>query len=246
VQNLENENLSLKTNIDEIKSISLEQMKSIDENKMDITEIKLKINNIENEVKEVIGRPVDLTNSEKNNLDFKKLSFASVLRNGSASLIADKIVEETKVRGTKEKNIIITGLTFDNLTDSKPPVDVVNDLLLSIDASASIIDFIRFKKDNNFINKVMVTLSSKSSRDNVVSKSKSVLRGKNIFVNKDLTQLEMQAEYDLRQEKRMLISALEVDDKEKLSFYIKDKTIWVYDKVTKVQFIVYPNTFASC
>ena len=112
------------------------------------------------------------------------------------------------MRGTKENNIIITGLTLYNLTDSKPPVDVVNDLLLSIDASASIIDFIRFKKDNNFINKVMVTLSSKSSRDNVVSKSKSVLRGKNIFVNKDLTQLEMQAEYDLRQEKRMLISAL--------------------------------------
>ena len=108
---------------------------------MDISEIKFKFNNIENEVKEVIGRPVDLTNSEKNNLDFKKLSFASVLRNGSASLIADKIVEETKVRGTKEKNIIITGLTFDNLTDSKPPVDVVNDLLLSIDASASIIDY---------------------------------------------------------------------------------------------------------
>lgn len=87
----------------------------------------------------------------------------------------------------------------------------------------------------------MVTLSSKSSRDNVVSKSKSVLRGKNIFVNKDLTQLEMQAEYDLRQEKRMLINALEVDDKEKLSFYIKDKTIWVYDKVTKVHKIAKRN-----
>ena len=119
----------------------MEQIKSNDENKRDITEIKLKFNNIENELKEVIGRPVDLTNSEKNNLDVKKLSFASVLRNGSASLIANKIVEETKVRGTKEKNIIITGLTFDNLTDRKPPVDVVNDLLLSIDASASIIDY---------------------------------------------------------------------------------------------------------
>ena len=74
-----------------------------------------------------------------------------------------------------QKNIIISD--FDDLTDSQTPVEMVNDLLLSIDASATIIDFIRFKKDNNFINKVMATLSSKSIRDNVVSKSKSVLSG---------------------------------------------------------------------
>ena len=82
----------------------MEQSQSSDENKMDITEIKLKINKIENEVKELTGRPVDLNNSEKIILLLKtKISFASVLRNGSASLIADKTFKKLKWDVLKRK-----------------------------------------------------------------------------------------------------------------------------------------------
>ena len=46
----------------------------------------------------------------------------------------------------------------------------------------------------------MVTLSTKIMRDNIVNKSKNVLMGKYICINNDLTKLEMETEYEMRQE----------------------------------------------
>jgi len=44
----------------------------------------------------------------------------------------------------------------------------------------------------------------------------------------------MQAEYDLRQAENVFINDFEVGAGENFSFYIRNKTIWVFDKVAKV------------
>jgi len=48
-------------------------------------------------------------------------------------------------------------------------------LLLSIDASVAFKDFIRFKKDDKYINKAMVTLSTKIVRDNICQQVKKMV-----------------------------------------------------------------------
>ena len=227
IRNLENENLSLKTNVEEIKINMVEKTN-------EVAEINLKLDNIRESIP-----TVNVEGNIGNNA--KKLSFAAVLRNGNTAVIADKIVEETKERNNKEKNIIITGVNLDNLQDGKSPLDIVTELLQSIDASATFTEFIRFKKDKNYINKAMVTMSTKIMRDTIVSKSKHILRGQNIYINNDLTKLEMQAEYELREEKRNQINKLEGDDKNKYSFYIRNKSLWVFDKVEKVHSIAKRN-----
>ena len=88
----------------------------------------------------------------------------------------------------------------------------MTELLQSIDASATFTEFRRFKKDKNYINKAMVPLSTKLMRDTIVAKSRNILRGQNIYINKDLTKLEIQAEYQLREEKGYQINKLEGDD----------------------------------
>ena len=50
----------------------------------------------------------------------------------------------------------------------------------------------------------------------------------------------MEAKYKLRQEKT-IIEKLEGDDKSNLSFYIRNKTIWVFDKVAKFRSIAKRN-----
>jgi len=60
---------------------------------------------------------------------------------------------------------------------------MVTELLSSIDASATVLDFIRFKNDNKYVDKAMATLPNKAIRDIIVAKSKSILKGKNIYIN---------------------------------------------------------------
>ena len=48
------------------------------------------------------------------------------------------------------------------------------------------------KAANSYINKVMVTLNSGACKDKLINKSKSVLKGKGIFINPDLTKLQME------------------------------------------------------
>jgi len=52
------------------------------------------------------------------------------------------------------------------------PAPKINELLLYIDASVAFKDFIRFKKDNLYIDKAMLKLSTKIMRDNIVNNSK--------------------------------------------------------------------------
>jgi len=89
VRNLENENLSLKTNIEEI-------IINIVENTNEVTEINLKLDNIRESIP-----TVNVEGNIGNNA--KKLSFASVLRNGNTAVIADKLVDETKERNNKKQ-----------------------------------------------------------------------------------------------------------------------------------------------
>ena len=65
-------------------------------------------------------------------------------------------------------------------------------------------------------------------------KSKSILKDKNIYINNDFIKMEMQAEYDLRQAENVFINDFEVGAGENFSFYIRNKTIWVFDKVAEV------------
>jgi hypothetical protein len=67
----------------------------------------------------------------------------------------------------------------------------------------------------------MVTMSTNIMRDTIVSKSKHILRGQNIYINNDLTKLERQAEYELREEKLNQINKLEGDDKKNIRFILE-------------------------
>ena len=78
-------------------------------------------------------------------------------------------------------------------------------------------------------------------RDIFVAKSRNIVRGQNIYINKDLTKLKMQAESELREEKRNQINKLEGDDKNKYSFYIRNKSLWGFDKAAKVHSIAKRN-----
>ena len=58
------------------------------------------------------------------------------------------------------------------------------------------------KATNQWINKVIVSFNSVANRDKIINKSKIIFKGKGIFINPDLTKLQMELEYKLRQEKK--------------------------------------------
>ena len=76
-------------------------------------------------------------------------------------------------------------------------LSAIFDLISSIDKNINLNDCKRMKSKaaNSFINKVIVTLDSVACRDKLINKSKSVLKGKGININPDLTKLQMEADY---------------------------------------------------
>jgi hypothetical protein len=104
-----------------------------------------------------------------------------------------------------------------------------------IDNKAVIINSVKLfsKKENKFTNKVVVTFSSKDVRDHIIKLSKSILKGKSIFINADLTPMEMEIEYKIRQEKNVLISNLSDDEKTIKSYHIRNSSIFSFNNISK-------------
>ena len=136
----------------------------------------------------------------------------------------------------KEKNVVISGFNFDTLNDGETVLSVVIGLIQELDNNILLTDCKRLKNKttNQWIYKVIVSFSSVANRDKIINKSKSHFKGKGIFINPDLTKLQMELEYTLRQEKKRLINNLSEEDRNNCSFYIKGKTIFKYDKINKV------------
>jgi hypothetical protein len=175
------------------------------------------------------------TASEVGNTN-NSLSYADIVKNGGGiQKLTDKVLNEAKIRNLKEVNVIITGLDLDNLEMGDTIQSKVNDLLSTISEDFEIINSVQLfsKRDNKLTNKVVVTLPSKEIRDNLIKLSKPILRGQSIFINPDLTSMEMEVEYKLRQEKKKLFSLLPDDEKEIKSYYIRNNSIFMYHKITK-------------
>ena len=219
ILNLENENLSLKTNIDEIK-INIVENKydtfkdSFDAINIMISDVKKKIKSTDTTYAALKKQMVDLKTSvddlqndtSNSNPDVgDPLSYANIVKNGgSIQKITDKVLSEAKIRSLKEMNVIITGLDPDNLDVGTILQSKVYSLIALINKDVDIINSVKLfsKKENKFTNKVVVTLSLKEARDNIIKLSKNILKGKSIFINPDLTPMEMEVEYKLRQEKK--------------------------------------------
>jgi hypothetical protein len=163
-------------------------------------------------------------------------SYANIVRNGNGiQKITEKVIAESKIRSVKELNIIITGIEPDNLTEGTTLETKVYELIAMIDTNAEISNTFRLfsKKDKKFTDKVVVTLSSKETRDGIIKLSKSILKGRSIFINPDLTPMEMEVEFKLRQEKKVLSSKLSDDEKLITSYYIRNSSIFSYNNVSK-------------
>jgi hypothetical protein len=132
--------------------------------------------------------------------------------------------------------VVISGFNFDTLNDGETVLSVVTGLIQELDNNILLTDCKRLKNKttNQWINKVIVSFSSVANRDKIINKSKLHFKGKGIFINPDLTKLQMELEYKLRQEKKRLINNLSEEDRNNCSFYIKGKTIFKYDKINKV------------
>ena len=132
-------------------------------------------------------------------------------------------------------NVIISGLEPDILDEGSTLQSKVYGLISMIDNKAVIINSVKLfsKKENKFTNKVVVTFSSKDVRDNIIKLSKNILNGKSIFINADLTPMEMEIEYKLRQEKNILISNLSDDEKTIKSYYIRNSSIFCFNNIKK-------------
>ena len=131
--------------------------------------------------------------------------------------------------------MLISGLDFDSLAEGTTVLSVVSDLVNSIDENVKLLDCkrLRSKATNSYINKVIVSFTSVVTRDKIINKSKLFLKGKGIFINPDLTKIQMELDYKLRQEKKRLFSNLSEEDRTKFSLYIKGRTIFKYDKINK-------------
>ena len=83
-------------------------------------------------------------------------------------------------------------------------LSIVTGLIQEVDDSIKLIDCKRLKNKttNKWINKVIVSFSSVANRDKIINKSKMIFKGKGIFINPDLTKLQMDLEYKMRQEKK--------------------------------------------
>ena len=221
IANLENENSNLKANVDQIKN-------NLDVKSREISDITLKIDNIQTSFSAV--------DSEDNAL--KRKTYASVVAGvdfGKEADIDTLFVEQTQ-RMAKEKNVVISGFSFDTLNDRETVLSVVTGLIQELDNNILLTDCKRLKNKttNQWINKVIVSFSSVANGDKIINKSKLHFKGKGIFINPDLTKLQMELEYKLRQEKKRLINNLSEEDRNNCSFYIKGKTIFKYDKINKV------------
>jgi len=64
---------------------------------------------------------------------------------------------------------------------------------------------LKSKQYNQWINKVIVTFNSVINKDKIINKSRIALKGKGIIINPDLSKLQMELDYKLRQEKKKLI-----------------------------------------
>jgi len=94
--------------------------------------------------------------------------------------------------------VVISGLGFDSFSEGKTVQSVVSDLINSF-----LLDFksLRSKATNRNNNKVIVSFTSLISRDEIINKYKLLLNGKGIFINSDLTKIQMELECKLRQKK---------------------------------------------
>ena len=103
--------------------------------------------------------------------------------------------EQTQTN-VKEKNVVISGFDFDSLRYGKSVLSIVTGSIQEVDDSIKLIDCKRLKNKttNKWINKVIVSFSSVTNRDKIINKSKIIFKGKGIFINPDLTKLQMDLE----------------------------------------------------
>jgi len=180
-----------------------------------LTDLKLKFTKMGNAIADIRSETIE-----------KSKSYASVAKGLTVSndVDIDTIFDEQTQRSVKEKYVFISGIDFSSLQEGESVLSAVSDLISSIDENIKLSDCKRMKSKaaNSYINKAIVTLNSVACKDKLINKSKSVLKGKGIYINPDLTKLQME-DYKLRQEKYRLISNMTVDEKTISQFTSKGK-----------------------
>ena len=189
IANLENENSILKSEVNQIKI-------NVDDKTHEVSVIKLEIDNIRNSIS---------ANNSEVNVGNRK-TYASVVSGVDVGkeVDIDTLFAEQTQRNIKEKNVVISGFDFDALKDGESVLSAVTGLIQAVDDNIKLTDCKRLKNKatNQWINKVIVSFNSAANRDKIINKSKIIFKGKGIFINPDLTKLQMELEYKLRQEKK--------------------------------------------
>ena len=141
----------------------------------------------------------------------------------------NSVAVETASRNDRSKNIVISGLNFTNLTSDNTPTKIIDNFFRehSITEAYSIRRKI-FHKNSSDIRMVVISVATVQCRDGIIRKFKTNMKNttSTIYLNVDKTACELQLEYQLRLDLRDMIKNIAVEDKDKISFYIKDKSIF--------------------
>ena len=188
--------------IDSRNELIQDRMDKVEENMVGLPTIVEKYDEFFSDLKtKIIKIESNLTELKKakNIGNIKNPSFADILKGGGLSTLTNDISTEIKNRSLKELNVIISGLEVDHINDKDNDnlKDFITDFVHNMDNTVAIESCAKLfsKRENKYTTKVLVTLKSKEERDNFLISSKRSLKGKNIFVNPDLTQVEMELEY---------------------------------------------------
>jgi NAD-dependent SIR2 family protein deacetylase len=92
-----------------------------------------------------------------------------------------------------------------------------------------------FHKNSSDLRMVVISVGTVQSRDSIIRKIKTTMKqtNSNVYFNVDKTACELQLEYQLRLDLKDMIRKFSVEDKNKVSFYIKDKSIFKVVQGTK-------------
>ena len=197
-------------------------------------EIHREINAIKNQIGELEvirdnlggGMATDIANSDiKNTETWTQVPSRNSLNDKK---MINTAASEMSDRTDRSRNIVISGLPFNNVTKECNHHSIIDSFLKdnNINVDFSINKKIYNKSKSGIINMVIIRVASAVLRDKILLDIKPRLKNKKIFFNVDKTPLELQIEYQLRQDMRKLILGLSDTDKNIIHYYIKNQKIY--------------------
>ena len=135
---------------------------------------------------------------------------------------------EMSDRTDRSRNIVISGMSFSSANKECNHHSIIDSFLKvnNINEDFSISKKLYNKSKPGILNMVIIRVASVLLRDKILVDIKPRLKDKNIYFNVDKTPLELQIEYQLRQDMRKLIQGLSDIEKDQIHYYIKNKKIY--------------------